>query len=139
MYGCFSKVSSPQLESAELGPTTMASENNGGQSDIENKAPDEKAELDTHIAQARKIELLPDLFVLLQQLESGEIQAKDFENNSGTIRVKINKLRQHLMQVEGICESVSEREEKIESIRLENERKEKFLASFKERVLKDLS
>lgn len=84
------------------------------------------------------IELLPDLFALIQSLEKGDIQPKDFNNNAGTIRLKANNIRQYLQEVDGICESVNERQEKIKTIRESNEKKVEFLSSFRARVLKDL-
>lgn len=94
--------------------------------------------LSDSVEKASEIELLPDLFILLQQLESGELQSKDFENHSGPIRVKLGKLKQYLLSVDGICESVPDRQAKIQSIQESNERKESFLASFKDRVTQDL-
>lgn len=84
------------------------------------------------------IELLPDLFALLQSLEKGDMQPKDFDNNAGTIRLKVNNVRQYLQEVEGISETVSEREKKIKTIEESNEKKVEFLSQFRERVLLDL-
>lgn len=84
------------------------------------------------------IELLPDLFALLQGLEKGDMQPKDFNNNAGTIRLKVNNVRQYLQDVEGVCETVSEREKKIKTIEESNEKKVEFLGQFRERVLRDL-
>lgn len=84
------------------------------------------------------IELLPDLFVLIQSLEKGDIQPKDFDNNAGTIRLKANNVRQYLQEVDGITETVSEREKRIETIRSANEKKVEFLGQFRQRVLEDL-
>ncbi|SGZ49426.1 CIC11C00000005288 [Sungouiella intermedia] len=84
------------------------------------------------------IELLPDLFALLQSLEKGDVQPKDFNNNAGTMRLKVNNVRQYLQEVDGICETVNEREKKIKTIEESNEKKVEFLSQFRERVLTDL-
>lgn len=84
------------------------------------------------------IELLPDLFALIQSLEKGDIQPKDFNNNAGTIRLKASNIRQYLQEVDGICETVGERSKKIKTIRDSNQNKVEFLSQFRERVLRDL-
>lgn len=100
---------------------------------------DVSAEPDSQILdKLRDIELLPDLFTLIQSLEKGELQPKDFDNNAGNIRLKVNTVRQYLLEIEGICESVAERESKIQTIRQCNGRKVEFLELFRKRVLKDL-
>lgn len=85
------------------------------------------------------IELLPDLFALMQSLENGEIQAKDFDNNAGAIRLKVSNIWLYLHEVDGICETVEEREKKIASIRHCNSEKIAFLKLFQEQVVKRLS
>lgn len=84
------------------------------------------------------IELLPDLFALIQSLEKGDIQPKDFGNNAGTMRLKVTNVRQYLQEVDGIYETVGERLKRIETIREANEKKVEFLSGFRERVLRDL-
>lgn len=84
------------------------------------------------------IELLPDLFALIQSLEKGDIQPKDFDNNAGNIRLKAKNVRLYLQEVDGICETVDERESKIGTIRQSNMKKVEFLTQFRERVLRDL-
>lgn len=87
---------------------------------------------------AEVIELLPNLFTLLQQLEKGELQPKDFDNHAGTIRMKLNEMRQLLLEIDGICEPVEERLEKIEAMRESNLRKKEFIRAFQQRVDQDL-
>lgn len=86
----------------------------------------------------KDIELLPDLFTLMQSLEKGDLQPKDFDNNAGNIRLKVNTVRQYLQEIDGICETVAERKSKIQAIRQSNEKKVEFLGLFREKVLKDL-
>lgn len=86
----------------------------------------------------QEVELLPDLFTFMQSLERGEIQAKDFDNNAGAIRLKVSSMRNYLQSVEGICETVEEREKQIVAIRNGNNEKVAFLRLFREQVLKRL-
>ncbi|KAM9933121.1 hypothetical protein OXX80_007258 [Metschnikowia pulcherrima] len=85
-----------------------------------------------------EIEFLPDLFALLQRVENGEIKSQDFDNHAGSIRLKLSTLRSHLQEVDGICETVEEREEKIRTLSDCNDRRVSFLNDFKNRVLTDL-
>ncbi|KAF3988090.1 hypothetical protein FT663_02661 [Candidozyma haemuli var. vulneris] len=84
------------------------------------------------------IELLPNLFTLLQQLEKGELQPKDFDNHAGTIRMKLNNMRSLLSEISGICEPVEDRLQKIKAVRESNSRKKEFINAFRERVRGDL-
>lgn len=86
----------------------------------------------------RKIELLPDVFALMQSLQQGELQAKDFDNNAGAVRLKASTVRLYLQEVDGICESTEEREKRIAALALSNDKKRRFLAQFRANVLKDL-
>lgn len=90
------------------------------------------------LQKAEMIELLPNLFTLLQQLEKGELQPKDFDNHAGTIRIKLNEMRHLLLEIDGICEPVSDRLEKIDAIRESNLRKKEFIQAFHERVKLDI-
>lgn len=107
-------------------------------SPLSRESPESSTEDADPIQKLADIELLPDLFVLIQSLEKGDIQPKDFNNNAGTIRLKTNNIRQYLQEVDGICESVNERQERIKTIRESNEKKVEFLSLFRARVLKDL-
>lgn len=84
-----------------------------------------------------RAELLPDLFRLVQRLEKGEIQPKDFENNAGAIRLQLASVRLKLQQIDGICESAEQRREKIQMLTESNERTGEALKAFRERVLRD--
>lgn len=86
-----------------------------------------------------QIELLPELFALLQRVENGEIKGQDFDNHAGSIRLKLNTIRLYLQEVDGICETVEERTQKIETLKDCNDRRTAFLGDFKKRVLADLS
>lgn len=86
-----------------------------------------------------EIELLPELFALLQRVETGEIKGQDFDNHAGPLRLKLNSIRLYLQEIDGICETVEERTKKIETLNDCNDRRSAFLTSFKQRVLTDLS
>lgn len=79
-------------------------------------------------------ELLPELYNLLNDLQNGHILAKDFDNNAGSIRLKINKIRQNLQEIIGINESVKFREARIQNLKHSNERKSHFLNKFRQKV-----
>lgn len=103
-----------------------------------NLSEDQPVEDTSVLRKLEEIELLPDLFMLLQRVENGEIKGQDFDNHAGLIRLKLNSIRLSLQEVEGICESVEERKTKIEMLKDCNERRATFLEGFKERVLADL-
>lgn len=83
-------------------------------------------------------ELLPELYNLLIDLQNGQILAKDFDNNAGSIRLKIAKIRQSLQEISGISESVKFREAKIQSLKNGNEKKIHFLNKVKQKVESEL-
>lgn len=96
-------------------------------------APEAEEEEDV-IQKLREVEILPQLFGLLQSLESGNILPRDFGNNAGSIRLKLNTLKQYLQEVEGINETIEERIDRIEYLRARNRKKSEFLRMVKERV-----
>ncbi|CUM47164.1 uncharacterized protein AC631_02628 [Debaryomyces fabryi] len=83
-------------------------------------------------------ELLPDLYNLLNDLQNGHILAKDFDNNAGSIRLKLSKMKENLQNIPGINESVKARETKIQNLKLSNEKKLHFLNRFKQKVESEL-
>ncbi|CAN3355643.1 hypothetical protein DICA3_B13740 [Diutina catenulata] len=88
------------------------------------------------IEKLKDFELLPTLYNLLQDLESGHIKAKDFDNSAGSLRLKLGIIRQYLSQIEGIGETVKLRESRISSLHLKNREKGQILANLKERIAK---
>lgn len=91
------------------------------------------------INKLHSLEILPDIFNLLHDLETGAILAKDFDNNAGSIRLKLATLKQYLQEVEGINESIETRTNKIETLRNGNSKKYQFLTRFKEKVESDIN
>mmetsp|Transcript_3997 Transcript_3997/g.4713 ORF Transcript_3997/g.4713 Transcript_3997/m.4713 type:complete len:165 (-) Transcript_3997:292-786(-) len=83
-------------------------------------------------------ELLPDLYNLLNDLQNGHILAKYFDNNAGSIRLKLSKMKQNLQDIPGINECVKARETKIQNLKLSNEKKLHFLNKFKQKVESEL-
>lgn len=86
----------------------------------------------------RGLEILPDLFNLLIELQSGAILAKDFENNAGSIRLKLSKLKQYLKEVDGINETLQARNNKILQLEGSINKKNDLLKSFKKRIQNEI-
>lgn len=84
------------------------------------------------------IELLPELYNLIHSLQKGELQAKDFDNNAGNIRLKLSNIRQILQDIEGIEESDIERKTKIENLKNNNNRKKEFINKLKSDIKSEL-
>lgn len=90
---------------------------------------------DNVLDKLEKTEFLPDLFGLLQSVETGSLKSQDFDKNAGALRLRLNQVRLLLQQVGGICELVEMREKNIESLKNCNEQRAAFLSDFRERVL----
>lgn len=86
------------------------------------------------LEKVRQMELLPELFELLLDIELGEMQAKDFYNNLGTTRLKINNLIQRLQNLDGICDSIKDQEEQIQTLVESKSAKTKNIQQFREQV-----
>lgn len=71
----------------------------------------------------RSTELLPELFGLLLDIEQGLMQAKDFDNNLGTTRLKVVTLLERLQDLDDICDSI--RDQKIRILRLKESKRAK--------------
>lgn len=84
----------------------------------------------------REQEIIPELFGLLHEVESGKLLAKDFINNSGNIRLKINYLKKYLKEIEGITQTTDFRKERIELLEANNKKKLQLLNDFKDNVEK---
>lgn len=86
------------------------------------------------LAKLAQIELVPEVYGLLQGLQQGLLQAKDFDNHAGNVRLKLALVRQLLEQIEGISESVDARETRIEALEKNNARKREVLADLRAKV-----
>ena len=105
--------------------------------DVDNEENDNEEYTDP-LQKLQTTELLPDLYNLLNDLQSGQILAKDFDNNAGSIRLKLTKMKQNLQDIPGISESVKFRETRIQNLKLSNEKKAHFLNNFKQKVESEL-
>lgn len=88
------------------------------------------AEFDA-IEKLKEFEILPTLYNLLHDLQTGHIKAKDFDNNAGSLRLKLSLIRQYLSQIEGISETVKLREVKIDNLKTKNYQKWELLQRIK--------
>lgn len=87
----------------------------------------------------RSTELLPELFGLLLDIEQGQMQAKDFDNNLGTTRLKIETLILRLKDLEGICDSIRDQKTRVLSLLESKKAKKELLNEFREQVLLKLN
>ena len=102
----------------------------------------EQAQLETEpdvdpIEKMRSLEILPDLFNLLYDLnneENSKVTPKDFDKYLGSLRLKLSNLKNLMLEVEGINETLSYTLDKIESLKQNNIKKEAFLLNFKNSV-----
>ncbi|ODV80741.1 uncharacterized protein CANTADRAFT_29870, partial [Suhomyces tanzawaensis NRRL Y-17324] len=101
-------------------PAAGATENDDDEADV--------------IQKLHNLEVLPDLFNLLHDLDSGVLLARDIDKHSGSIRLKFATLKQYLQEVEGINETIGERKARIEGLSRSNQRKCEFLARVGSRV-----
>lgn len=89
------------------------------------------------IEKMRSLEILPDLFNLLYDLnneENSKVTPKDFDKYLGSLRLKLSNLKNLMLEVEGINETLSYTLDKIESLKQNNIKKEAFLLNFKNSV-----
>lgn len=84
-------------------------------------------------------ELLRDVFSLVQDVEKGTLARKDFDNTAGGLRLKLADSKRRLQEIEGVIETLEDREERIKVIQQSNSDKLKFLAQFRDRVRRDLA
>ena len=83
------------------------------------------------IEKLKEFEVLPTLYNLLHDLQTGHIKAKDFDNNAGSLRLKLSLIREYLSQIEGISETVKLREVKIDNLKTKNYQKWELLQRIK--------
>lgn len=89
---------------------------------------------DNPIEKLKQLDILPTLYNLLHDLDTGQIKAKDFDNNAGSLRLKLGLFRQYLSQIEGIGDTVKLREAKIEQLRAKNRDKWQLLERIREEI-----
>lgn len=86
------------------------------------------------IDKIKQIQIMPELTKLLLEVNNGTKQAKDFDKLIGGLRLKISKLRQHVLEIEGIEDSPESMKAQIEKLKQDNQRKQVALQEFKEKV-----
>lgn len=86
------------------------------------------------ISKIRQQEVIPELFSILHALRTQKLLVKDFDNKLGSIRLKLNNIKQYLRQIDGITESIEERQQKIKLLIDANEINAKFLQEFKSKL-----
>ncbi|KAL6450423.1 hypothetical protein SBY92_004629 [Candida maltosa Xu316] len=100
--------------------------------------PDEDAEEEKDpIQKMRSMEILPDLYNLMYDLnnkDNTKVTAKDFDKYLGSLRLKLNNLKNLMQQVDGIGEDLTNTMGKIETLQKNNYSKQNFLADFKAKV-----
>lgn len=101
--------------------------------------PDDESAEKSPLLEVRAIELLPELFGLLLDFERGDVQTKDFDNNLGTIRLKISMLVQKLQSLEGVCDSIKDQESSIQKLNESIKAKRDFSREFKQKIRSELS
>ncbi|EGV65747.1 hypothetical protein CANTEDRAFT_101353 [Yamadazyma tenuis ATCC 10573] len=112
------------------------------QSRAQSQSPDIAMDIDIPVPEVKpdqleklhQQELIPELFGVLHDLQSGILSAKDFDNQVGGIRLKLANIKQYLRDFPGITESVDTRVERIETLRVNNESKLEVMKTFKEKV-----
>ncbi|VEU21602.1 DEKNAAC102456 [Brettanomyces naardenensis] len=91
------------------------------------------------IKELRDMEMLPMLLDLIENLKLGKIAPKDFDNTAGRIRVRINRSKLLVNQIEGLNESPEVGIEKVEDLKRRMQRKREVLLDFRHEVLKEMS
>lgn len=73
------------------------------------------------------LDILPDLFGILLDLETGVVLARDFEKHAGSIRLRIASFKALVADVQGIDESTASRLERIRALESNNDKKRQLL------------
>lgn len=89
---------------------------------------------DYDIERLKQFELLPTLYNLLLDLQTGVIKSKDFNNYAGSLRLKLIMAKKILRDIKGINESVESRIERIDEIKYKNDQKYQVLKKFNENI-----
>lgn len=85
----------------------------------------------------RSIEILPDLFNLLYELNNSsntKVTAKDFDKYLGSLRLKLGNIKNSMQQIDNINETLVNTFDKIEKLEQNNNNKQNFLLQLKQKV-----
>lgn len=83
------------------------------------------------------LDIVPDLFGMLCDLETGVLLARDFEKHAGSIRLRIASFKEQLARVPGIDESSAFRLQRILQLEESNSQKREMLAALGEQMRRD--
>lgn len=89
------------------------------------------------IDKMRSIEILPDLFNLLYELNNSsntKVTAKDFDKYLGSLRLKLGNIKNSMQQIDNINETLVNTFDKIEKLEQNNNNKQNFLLQLKQKV-----
>ncbi|XYA01911.1 hypothetical protein QA089_004475 [Meyerozyma guilliermondii] len=75
----------------------------------------------------QRTELLSQLFTLLLDVKTGKSSVRDFESNAGSLRLALSNIRKLLQKVDGITETVEQRQAQIEVLQQNNEAKRRII------------
>lgn len=75
----------------------------------------------------QRTELLSQLFTLLLDVKTGKSLVRDFESNAGSLRLALSNIRKLLQKVDGITETVEQRQAQIEVLQQNNEAKRRII------------
>lgn len=123
--GSASAISIPTNISTGLGPDT-------GQSN-QDRAASLNGEVDA-INELKEMELLPMLLDLIENLKVGKISPKDFDNVASRIRVRINRCKALVNQIEGLSESPEVGIEKVADLKRRMGKKRAVLCQFRDQA-----
>ncbi|RCK56325.1 hypothetical protein Cantr_05730 [Candida viswanathii] len=117
-----------------------------GQPDTQNKEDvvdisiamqEDDEEDDDPIDKMRSMEVLPDLFNLLYELNNNsntKVTAKDFDKYLGSLRLKLSNFKDSMQQIDNINETLVNTFDKIEKLKQNNYSKQSFLLQLKQKV-----
>lgn len=80
------------------------------------------------------LDILPEVFAILLDLESGVLLPRDFEKHAGSIRLRIASFKALVAGVQGIDESTASRLERIRLLETNNEKKRQLLTQVCEQM-----
>jgi hypothetical protein len=75
----------------------------------------------------QRTELLSQLFTLLLDIKTGKSLVRDFESNAGSLRLALSNTRKLLQQVDGITETVEQRQAQIDVLQQNNDAKRRII------------
>lgn len=84
-------------------------------------------------------EIFSDLFILLHKIERGDLQSKDFHNNSGSIRFKIDVIKKKILKLQKFNVPNDIQKEQIKCIKESIDKKFSILKNHKMLIEEELT